>query len=84
VLRKGQAREYLFNGALSKVLKSLQGDRCTTVAYIPSADNLSDRLSRLGKKYTEQELTVLQSTLGALGGRLARSALPVRVPAALG
>ena len=84
VLHKGQAREYLFNGALSKVLKTLQGDRCTTVAYIPSADNLSDRLSRLGQKYSEQELTVLQSTLGALGGRLARSALPVRVPAALG
>ena len=82
VLVKGHAREYLFNGELSKVLSGFAGSRRILIAHIPSEENPTDILSRQGKRYTEQELNALQSTLGALGGRLARAALPVRVPAA--
>lgn len=84
VLAKGTAREYLFNGALNEALRKLQGDRITTVAHIPTLSNYSDPLSRGKARYTEQELKQLQSTLGALGGRLAEAALMVRVPAARG
>ena len=84
VLVKGHAREYLFNGELAKALKRLAGDRRVITAHIPTEENPTDVLSRNGLKYSEQELDSLQSTLGALGGRLARSALPVRVPAARG
>ena len=83
VLAKGQAREYLFNGALHNVLARLSGNRPAVCAYIPSEENPTDRLSRTYGKYSEQELTELQSSLGALGRRLARAALPVRVPARL-